>query len=352
MAILKADIETKLNKQKEDLLSNAPDFLYEYVDDYLTSISNELRSHIAATYDIINFLQYYSSIINKELKDISIADMNKVRLKDLNSYFKYITQYKVTYESSKGKEITKVRTNSLKSKARKLANLKKLFEYLHKYNLIDFNYVKDMKIKAPSESKISNRLDSETINELRTEIIEGNNIDTSNSKKSHERLSDRDLTIFLILSYTGIRISELVALDINDVNLDKCSIIVNRKNNKTQEIPFPAEINDTLEKYMIRRSKMTGISEEYKKALFISQKLKRISPDTVRKMLKKYSDRIDLKDISCHTFRRTLLYSIYNNTNDINLTAKIGGHSVMTATKYYVDVEDERLRDTMRNFKY
>ena len=69
-------------------------------------------------------------------------------------------------------------------------------------------------------------------------------------------------------------------------------------------------------------------------------------------MLKKYSYRANVDIAGCHTLRRTLLSSLYNQTGDIRLTARIGGHSVATASKYYADVDDSRLRSTMSSFDY
>lgn len=353
MANYKADMEVKLRKEKDQLIKDVPYFLYNYIEDYLPSISNELRTHIAYGKDIINFLKYYSSLLNKKMSEITLEDINNTNIRIFNSYFKYITQYTVTYKTSKGKEITKVRTNSTTSKARKLAVLKKFFEYLEKSNLITNNALKDMKIQKPEISKFDNKLDFIEIKELKEEIEKGLNISTPLEGKAHDRLRLRDLTIFLILAYTGIRVSELVSLDIADINIKKCTIKVIRKANKIEELPYPAIVSSYIELYLEERERINHlVKDQYKKALFISQKKQRITTESVRNLLKKYGIRSKIDIEGCHTLRRSMLSTLYNKTGDIRLVAKIGGHSVATASRYYVDVDEERLRNTMSSFSY
>lgn len=353
MANYKPDIENKLIKEKDKLLSNVPEFLYNYIEDYLPSRSNELRTHIAYAKDIINFLNYYSTQLNKEISEITSDDMNNVTIRVLNNYFKYITQYTATYTTSTGKVVTKIRTNSSSGKARKLAVLKKFYSYLIKIELIKNDPTKEMQINKANITKIDNKLDSLDIKDLTNEIYQGENINSELEKKAHERLKLRDITIFIIMSYTGIRVSELVSLDIQDIDIKKCTIRVTRKNNKIEEIPYPEKACYYIESYLEYRSSIDyKVKDEYKKALFISQRNSRITTETVRIMLKKYGYRANINLTGCHTLRRTLLSTLYNKTGDIRLTARIGGHSVATASKYYADVDDDRLRDTMSSFIY
>ena len=354
MANYKPDMETKLIKEKDKLLKDVPGFIYDYIEDYLPAKSNELRTHIAYAKDIINFLNYYSSIqLNKDIKEITIEDMNNVTIRTLNSYFKYITQYTTTYTTSTGKEVKRVRTNSLNGKARKLAVLKKLYAYLIKNELVSNDPTKEMQINKPSITKIDNKLETIEINDIINEIYKGENISSKLEKKAHERLKLRDITIFVILAYTGIRVSELVSLDIQDIDIKKCTIRVIRKNNKIEEIPYPSKASYYIESYLEYRNSLDHkVKDEFKKALFLSQRNTRITSESVRIMLKKYSSRADVDIAGCHTLRRTLLSSLYNKTGDIRLTARIGGHSVATASKYYADVDDTRLRNTMSSFDY
>ena len=353
MANYKPDMEKKLIKEKEKILKDVPEFLYEYIEEYLPLKSNELRTHIAYAKDIINFLTYYSSYIIKDLNLITLDDMNNVTHRILHNYFKHITQYSTTYITAAGKEVTKIRTNSSVTKARKLAALKKFYEYLIKENKVRNNPTIDLEINKTLFSRINNKLDMLDIKDIVKEIDNGNNVSSKREEKSHERLKIRDKTIFLILSYTGIRVSELVSLDIQDVDTKECIIKVTRKNNKIEEIPYPSAISNDIEEYMIYRDKISNkVKEEYKKALFISQKKTRLTTESVRIMLKKYGYRTDIDISGCHMLRRSFLSTLYNNTGDIRLVARVGGHSVATASKYYADVDEERLRNTLSDFDY
>lgn len=353
MANYKPDIEKKLNKEKDTLLSEVPEFVYTYVEDVLPSRSNELRSHIANAKDIINFLTYYSTLLHKELKNITLSDINKTTLRNMNDYFKYITEYSVTYKSKLGKDINRIRTNSTSSKSRKLASIKKFYRYLEENKLIENNPTKSMEIVKPEITKLSNKLDPLSIIEIKKEILKGDNISTEKEKKAFNRLKLRDLTIFLVVSFTGIRVSELVSLDISDINIKECTIKVVRKNNKIQEIPYPEEVSKYIEEYLVYRENINPkVNELYKKSLFLSQQMKRITDQSVRIMLKKYCNRLNIDNIACHTFRRTFISTLYNRTGDIKLAARIGGHSVATASKYYADVDEDRYRNVVRSFNY
>lgn len=355
MATFKLDIEESLSKQKTKLTTDFPDFASKYINSYLTSKSTELRSHIAYAKDLSTFLNYIAKYkANKKMNELTLDDMKNVTVDTLTDYFNYLGDYNVEYTTKTGKLKTVKRRNSINSKARKLASLKKFYLYLDDVMKIENNPTLKYNIKAAQVSKINNRLDSEEILEIENSIENGVANLTQRQKSALNRLKLRDLTIFLILSSLGLRVSELVSLDIKDVDLKRCIIRVTRKNNKIQELPYPDDITDCLETYMKYRIELNKKFDtaRSKNPLFLSQRNTRISDQSVRVLLKKYCTRLGITDISCHTFRRTCLSTFYNITKDIRLTAKIGGHSVATATKYYVDVDQERLRKEVRSFSY
>lgn len=353
MATLKADIEQKLLKERKKLLSQLPNSIYNY---YYIELghSDEIRGQITYIRDTLGFLKYIGNNLNKLPKDLTNEDLNSLTLIDFNNYFDSISAYISTYTTKKGTLVERVRTNSLVSKARKLSALKNVFNYLESNKLIKDNPIKNQVRKKPDKTKISNRLDSEEVCELEEVLKNGYIFKSKHEEHSFNRLQLRNMCIFSILIYTGIRISELISLDINDVNLDKCCITVYRKNNKIQEIPYPYEVSKYIEEYITYRKSLKSVNKVNEKALFISQKHNRISSQMVRVLLKKYASKTNMNpsDISCHTFRRTFLSSFYNASKDIRMVAKIGGHSVATAAKYYADVEDERLREEISKFSY
>lgn len=351
MAEYKEDIKIKLREDKTKLVKRLPSWMDDYFEIELVSKSQELRSHIAAAKDIIIFFTFYSTVINKDIKDISITDLNKVTKRTITEYMKYLESYTSEYIGRNGNKVERKRTNGSASIARKIATLKGLFKYLYNKELIDKDPVEGIKIKRAIKTKIDNKLEKADIKDLKDTVEYGNYDMTPKEEEAHEKLGLRDTAILIILSYTGIRVSELVSLDIDNVNLRKCTITVTRKNNKIQEIPFPADATEIIEEYMNERKHIEG-STTSKRALFLSQRKNRISDQAVRVLLKKYASKISLDNVSCHTFRRTFLSTLYNKTGDIRLVAKVGGHSVATASKYYADVDDERYRDELRNFKY
>ena len=344
MANYKPDIADKLIKLRDNLLSQLPPFIKVFYKEYLSKIkANEIRSHIANLKDIKTFMEYLSTkVFDKPIKAISLSDMQLITTDNIDNFFTYLSNYDYTFTTKKGKVITRHRNNSDISKNRKLVSLKKLFNYLLITNNIQKNIIEDYSISATRVSKINNKLNSIDIEDIRNVI---------NTKDN--RFRNRDLTIFYLFAYTGIRVSELVSLDLKDIDTNRNIITVYRKNNKIQQIPYPATITDTIDNYLdYRRSLTPKIHNDFKKALFISQQMKRLTTESARNILKKYCQQLGIYNVTCHTLRRTFLSTLYNTTGDIRLTAKIGGHSVATASKYYADVDDERYRDTIRKFSY
>lgn len=353
MANYKSDIKFKLENEKAKVLENAPDFLKIYINRTLALRDNETRTHTSYAKSIMIFLEYLCRDSEKKTNELTIDDLKELKEEDIYDFIQYLTCYTSTFTSKNGTVVKRIRTNSNTSKATKLAALKKFFHHLYKKGYINSDICKEVQVIKPDVTKLSNKLEGIEINEITNEIKYGTNVPTHLQKKAFDRLKIRDMAIFYLLSYTGIRVSELVSLDINDVNLTKCTITVTRKNNKIQEIPYPSVISDYIADYIkYRKNSYINISDEYKKALFLSQHKKRISEQSVRILLKKYADRINIDDIACHTFRRSFLSAYYNKSKDIRATAKIGGHSVATASKYYADVNQERLRDEVSRFTY
>ena len=192
--------------------------------------------------------------------------------------------------------------------------------------------------------KAITRMDAdETANFLDT-VEYGTNL-TDRQLKFHEKSKVRDLAIMTLMLSTGIRISECVGLDLNDVDFKNTCIRVTRKGGKEAIVYFSDEAVEPLQEYIEERKKLTP-AKGSENALFLSSHHSRINVRTIQNMVKKYSQiAVPLKHITPHKLRSTYGTALYQETSDIYLVADVLGHSdVNTTRKHYADMDDYRKR--------
>ena len=188
------------------------------------------------------------------------------------------------------------------------------------------------------------RLEIDEVAKLLDEVEEGDKL-SEKQKLYHERTKVRDLAMMSLLLGTGIRVSECVGLNINDIDLDTCGARVYRKGGKESVIYFSDEVRDVLEDYLDEREMIDAVPGN-EDALFLSMQRKRINVRSVENLVKKYAKLVTpLKKITPHKLRSTYGTSLYRETGDIYLVASVLGHNdVNTTRKHYAAQEEERRR--------
>jgi len=352
---LKKEIEIALDEKLREKLLLLPDFAVDFL--YFISLDTEVRTRIEYAKDITLFLEFLL-ISQKCLKDnvnkIEPDDLDALKNRDFIDFFDYLTNYTRTYTTTTGKTVKQKFSNSAQGKSRKLATLRRLFHYLFVNDHITKDVTQAIEIKVPSKVKISNRLSPDEMNRLFSTIMDDLKIENERQAKFHQKVKFRDYIMVLLLAYTGIRVSELVQLDIDDIHLKRKRLIVLRKGGDEQEITMPERIIDDIQDYVTERKKNTDVEKDSQNALFLSLHKKRIDPKTVRVMLEKYRQRsgIEIK-ITPHVFRRTFGTNHYNTYKDMYLTAQVLGHdSAETTRKFYADPSEERVSRSMETFDY
>ncbi|MBO5851301.1 MAG: tyrosine-type recombinase/integrase, partial [Clostridia bacterium] len=151
---------------------------------------------------------------------------------------------------------------------------------------------------------------------------------------------------------TGIRNSELVGLNVDDVNFDDFSFVVTRKGGNRTILYFNEEVYNALNKWIIYRNSIKDLDKS-EKALFLSLQNKRISVRTIQELVKKYAKVITpLKKITPHKLRSTFGTNLYHETNDIYLVADFLGHSdVNTTKKHYAAMSEDVRRKAIKSVK-
>ena len=215
---------------------------------------------------------------------------------------------------------------------RKLASLRTYYQYLIKMREIFENPTES--IKSPKvEKKEIQYLTTEEIDRL-LELPE----DTAKGK--------RDRAILELLYATGIRVSECVGLNTDDLNFEENSMFVTRKGGKEMILYFSDEVADALRAYLKEREQIQPL-EGHEEALFLSLQKRRITQRAIENLVKKYAAiAAPLKrKISPHKLRSTYGTTLYNETGDIYLVADVLGHAdVNTTRRHYAAMSDSRRR--------
>ena len=190
-------------------------------------------------------------------------------------------------------------------------------------------------------------LDKDEVSDLITAAENGNSL-TKKQLDLHEKTKYRDTAILTLLLGTGIRVSELVGLDVKDVNFKYNCIRVIRKGGNESTVYFGDEVSAALMEYLEleRASLAEKAAPEHADALFLSLKYSRLTTRAVELLVKKYSSAANInKKITPHKLRSTYGTNLYKETGDIYLVADALGHkSVETTRQHYAATDDERRR--------
>lgn len=297
------------------------------------------RTRIAYAYDLKVFFDFLKdtnpSLKNTAIADIKVDILDQIKAIDIEEYLDWLTYYK----SDENKE----RLNTENGKKRKLVSLRSFYNYFYKKEMIQTNPASLVSVPKLHDKAII-RLDIDEVARLLDEVESAENL-TKKQKQYHDKTKVRDLALMTLLLGTGIRVSECVGLDINDIDFENNGIKIRRKGGYEVVVYFGDEVRDALLDYLEER-KHTIPCEGHTNAFFLSLQQKRISVRSVENLVKKYAQTVTrLKKITPHKLRSTYGTSLYRETGDIYLVADVLGHKdVNTTKKHYAALEDERRR--------
>ena len=325
------------------LLEKLPRFCKDFFRGIESTTSS--RTRIAYAYDLGVFFEFLVKN-NLSLKDTLITDikvdiLDELTPLDIEEYLEYLNYYR-----SEDKEYINRETG----KKRKLVCLRSFYNYYYQKQIIKTNPPSLVSVPKLREKEIV-RLDPNEVALLLDEVENPKNI-TVTQKKYHAKTKSRDLAIMTLLLGTGIRVSECVGLDIDDVDFDNNGIKIRRKGGFEVVIYFGDEVREALLDYMEERKQLTA-EEGHGNALFLSLQMKRLSVRAIENLVKKYSSGVvKLKNITPHKLRSTYGTSLYRETGDIYLVADVLGHrDVNTTKKHYAAIEDSRRRSAAKVVK-
>ena len=247
-------------------------------------------------------------------------------------------EYLTLYERN-GKEIT----NDERGKARKLSALRSFYNYFYQTEKIEHNPASLVSMPKLHEKQII-RLEPNEVAILLDQVEDGTKL-TKKELEYHKKTKLRDIALLTLLLGTGIRVSECVGINLNDIDFDEGGVKVRRKGGYEAVVYFGNEVETALLDYMEQREFMIPC-EGHEEALFLSLQNKRIAVRSVENLVKKYASRVTtLKKITPHKLRSTYGTTLYKETGDIYLVADVLGHKdVNTTRKHYAAIAEDRRR--------
>ena len=330
------ETEIKYLDKTNELLSDMPD----YVKAYIRSIHQRVSPRTEYEYvkDIMYFFDWVkASGFTDALPSLSV--MNSFKKTDFEDYLLYLEHYE-----KNGVE----RTNGRTSIKRKLSALNSFFSFLYINEYIDKNEVSKINPPKTNKKEIIYMEHDETGHLIHT-VNTGMGL-SLRQQKLHNKVQVRDSAIVTLLLSTGMRCSELCELDLDDIDEDNFCIHIVRKGGSEALLYYSDDAADYLHQYLIKRKAL----EVNTKALFLSNRNDRISPSTVRYLVKKYAKAaVPLKHITPHKLRATYATNLYEATDDIYLVANALDHkSVNTTAKYYANMSNKKKSDSRNKVKY
>ncbi len=316
--------------QRED----NPDFVNSFLDYSITILNKSSNTVKEYNYDINNFLKYmkkqFQMTKEKDYKcipvnDLTVDTIKKIKLEDIHGYISYMARELKSTPATR---------------ARKISSIRVFFKYLSsKAKLIDINPAQDL--ETP---KLGRRIPKYLSLEESQKLL---NITQSEDNRNNVR----DYAIITLFLNCGMRLSELVNIDIKDIDFSESKMNVIGKGNKERTIYLNKACMKVINNYLSVRPH-DRVKSDSRDALFLSERKERISNRSVQDIVKKELQKagLDTKKYSVHKLRHTAATLMYQYGNvDIRALQELLGHESISTTEIYTHVNDERVRNAVES---
>ncbi len=272
------------------------------INDFISYISK--KNYSINTYtSYINDLYYFYIFIKKDLK--------KVTFEDVKDYLEHLN-------------LKKEKPSSVR---RKISSLKSFYKFLYKNNYMD---KKDYPLTKVAYPKMEKKLPKFIYYNDLLEII---------NESTKDKDGVRDRLIIEMLYATGVRVSELINIKINDIDFNNRRIIVLGKGNKERIVYYGEYAEEVLKEYMKTHERK---NHNY---LFVNSKGGQLTDRGVRYIIDNIMSKLSVKThVTPHVLRHTFATDMLNNGCDIKVVQELLGHSSLKATEIYTHVTNEHLK--------
>lgn len=220
-----------------------------------------------------------------------------------------------------------------KSYARKLTTLKQFFAFLKMEQIMTENYVEN--VAAPkTQSKLPNVLTVDEVLKLLHAVKKG-------------ALEQRNIALIELIYGSGLRVSELLSIEISDLHFNQSYVVIKGKGNKERIVPMQAAATSAIQKYM-RESRITlyDKAKVKHKYLFVNQMGAPLSRQGFHKLLNVLRLEAGIQtELSAHTLRHSFATHLLENGLDLRSLQTLLGHEDISTTQIYTHISQKHLRD-------
>ncbi|MCI8272931.1 MAG: tyrosine recombinase XerC [Clostridia bacterium] len=315
-----------------------PDYLNSFLDYSITILNKSPNSVKEYNYDLSNFLKFmmiHFKLTDKtdydeiDIRLFTVKDLKRITLNDIHTYISHLAI------DNKSKASTR---------ARKISTIRIFFKFLSiKEKILEVNPAQNL--ETP---KLEKRMPKYLSLEDSRKLLEVADNDENRNAK-------RDFAITTLFLNCGMRLSELVGININDIDFSECKMTVIGKGNKERTIYLNKSCMKALNDYISSRPPQNLIKKDAKnsdKALFLSEQKRRISNRTVQNIISKELKQagLDSKNLSVHKLRHTAATLMYQYGDvDIRALQELLGHQSISTTEIYTHVNNERVRNAVES---
>ena len=292
----------------------------KYIEDAFTNWLGNLKevrnlsdnTLISYKHDVRSFIDFMSTHTGSE---VSIKYLNDMKISDFRSFLSYL----------RNKDISST------SIARIISSLKSFFNYLLNTNLIESTVVQSL--RTPKQKKslprpISSELAIETIKHAQ-------------DMEKEKWIGMRNKSILMLLYGCGLRISEALNLNFEDIN-ENDYLIIKGKGNKERMVPLMDYVKNDIENY-IHECPKNFMKDD---PLFVGKRLDRLSPRIIQYVLEKIRHNLSLPETATpHALRHSFATHLLDSGGDLRTIQELLGHSSLSTTQKYTKVETEKLYD-------
>ena len=323
--------DKKTNNKTAKILNGEPKYMKLYANNFINKTAGTKYNYIR---NCSNFLKYLHDEMGIDIDDVK--SLNELKQYHFNNYLGTLKNRGDAY------------------KANIVYALKNLFEFLYDNEFIDKNPAE--KVKAPKDKKVRDivSLTPEEVDAIEKSIQKGKTTTkrigsrtvivpcSPQLSRMNHIIIDRNLALFTMGIMTGMRISELININIDDIDLDKMEVMITEKGGYERKIFLPKQLKHYLKDWINSRNNLLNGTEN--KAFFLGEDKERITYNAASYMIEKNAKCID-KHITPHKMRSTYATNLYDQTGDIYLTAQGLGHHNIQNTKRYARISEQKERN-------
>lgn len=363
-------LRSEANEKIRELMPEYPDYIKDFINSKIADqySPNTILEYLHGFSTFINWTIQETIIDKEQMKDVTAADLETITPLHTTQYKAYLqSRFKKNKKqlTDDGNQVESKETLSISTIRGYISAIKVIYDYLatSTANINERPY-----ISKNVMSQLTNVTDKKTLKaraeEIEDKLFLGNEsqeyldyIDSkyelqlsAHAKSYFIKNKERDLAINAIMLGAGLRLTETVGIDLEDLNFERNTVSVMRKGGKKDSVTIAAFAMTYLARYRdIRQERYQP--DKYEKAFFLAKsrgQAKRITGNAIEKMVAKYSENFKVR-VTPHKLRHTLATRLYKQTNSLVLTAQQLGHSSTSTTTLYTHIDDDATRDALNN---